>query len=486
MTLPTLSISNVVNVQVNLSPLAAATRNFGAALIVGTSPVIDVSERIRTYSSSELTDIATAFGSTSPEYLAAVAFFGQSPQPSSVQIGRWIESAASGLLKGAILTTAQQQMSNFTSIESGAFDVTIDGSLVNVTAVDLSDQVNLNGVASQVTAALQSKGVCTWNGQQFVITSATTGTTSTVTNATDTELTQALGLASGTTAVGGALAETLPEAITALIDYPSWYMAVLAVPAESDAIVSAAQIIEAANPRRLFAITTQDTTCLSPQDTSSVGYLLSQAQLQRTLWVYSSSSPYAAASVLGRMSTVDFEGSDTTITLKFKQLPGITPENLTLSQANAISATNGNVFVAYDNDTSILQEGVMAGGWFIDERQGLDLLENYVATAVWNLLYGAGKVGQDEVGSTELVATVSQALEQGVTNNLLSPGVWNGPGFGALSRGDTLSTGYYVYIQPMAEQSQADREARKAPPIQCAVKLTGAIHFVDVTINVNR
>ena len=128
----------------------------------------------------------------------------------------------------------------------------------------------------------------------------------------------------------------------------------------------------------------------------------------------------------------------------------------------------------------------MAGGWYIDERQGLDWLENYVATAVWNLLYGAGKVGQDEVGSTELVATVSQALEQGVTNNLISPGVWNGSGFGALSRGDTLSPGYYVYIQPMAEQSQADREARKAPPIQCAVKLTGAIHFVDVTINVNR
>ncbi len=486
MTLPTLSISNVVNVQVNLSPLAAATRNFGAALIVGTSPVIDVSERIRTYSSSELTDIATAFGSTSPEYLAAVAFFGQSPQPSSVQIGRWIQSAASGQLKGAILTTAQQQMSNFTSIASGAFDITIDGSVVHVTAVDLSAQVNLNGVASQVTAALQSKGACTWNGSQFVITSVTSGTTSTVTNATETELTKALGLASGTTAVGGAPAETLPEAIAALIDYPSWYMAVLAAPAESDAIVSAAQTIEAANPRRLFAITTQDTTCLNPQDTSSVGYLLSQAGLQRTLWVYSSSSPYAAASVLGRMSTVNFGGSNTTITLKFKQLPGIAPENLTLSQANAISGNNGNVFVAYDNDTSILQEGIMAGGWYIDERQGLDWLENYVATAVWNLLYGAGKVGQDEVGSTELVATVSQALEQGVTNNLISPGVWNGSGFGALSRGDTLSTGYYVYIQPMAEQSQADREARKAPPIQCAVKLTGAIHFVDVTINVNR
>lgn len=400
MTLHTLSISNVVNVQVNMSPLAAATRNFGAALIIGTSPVIDVSERIRTYSSSELTDIATAFGSTSPEYLAAVAFFGQSPKPSAVQIGRWIQSPSSGLLKGAILTTAQQQMSNFTSIESGAFDVTVDGEVLNVQNINLSEQVNLNGVASQVSGAMKSRALCEWNGSQFVITSATTGKTSTVTNASDTDLTRALGLASGTTAVGGAPAETLPEAISALIDYPSWYMAVLAAPAESDAIVSAAQIIEAANPRRLFSITTQDTTCLSPQDTSSVGYLLSKAGLQRTLWVYSSSSPYAAASVLGRMSTINFEGGDTTITLKFKQLPGIAPENLTLSQANAISAKNGNVFVAYDNDTAIIQEGVMAGGWYIDERQGLDWLENYVATAVWNLLYDAGKVGQDEVGST--------------------------------------------------------------------------------------
>ena len=38
----------------------------------------------------------------------------------------------------------------------------------------------------------------------------------------------------------------------------------------------------------------------------------------------------------------------------------------------------------------------------------------------------------------------------------------------------------------MDEQAQSDREARKAPPIQIAVKLRGAIHFVDVAITVNR
>ena len=86
----------------------------------------------------------------------------------------------------------------------------------------------------------------------------------------------------------------------------------------------------------------------------------------------------------------------------------------------------------------------------------------------------------------EIPETISRVLDQGVTNGLIAPGVWQGDEFGELSQGDTLSTGYYVYIQPLAEQLQADREARKAPAIQVAVKLRGAIHFVDVSIIVNR
>lgn len=481
-----LPVSSVVNVTVDLSPVASQLRNFGAALIIGTSSVIDVQERIRPYSSSELSDIATAFGSSSPEYLAAQAFFAQSPQPSSIMIGRWVKEAAEGLLRGRILSTSEQQISNFTSIDAGAFDVTIDGSVVNVTAIDLSSQVNLNGVASQVTAGLQSKGTCKWTGERFVITSATTGTSSTVTNATSTELSQALGLDAGTTAVAGAPAESLTDAVTALMDSAAWYMAFVAAEYDADAAVKAAQAIEAASPSRVIAFTSMDTGEIDPLKTDTLGAKLSALELNHTLVAYSSTSPYAAASILGRMSTVNFEGTNTTITLKFKQCPGVEPEYLTLSQANALKAKNVNVFAAYENDTAILQEGVMSGGWYIDERHGLDWLQNRVQTDLWNLLYTSGKIGQDEQGATALVSMVNSSLEQGVRNGLIGPGVWNGISFGSLESGDTLSAGYYVYIQPIDEQSQADREARKAPPIQCAVKLRGAIHSVDVTITVNR
>ncbi len=487
MTLPTLPISQVVNVDIVMSPRAASLRNFGATLIIGSSDVIDTDERIREYANTELDDIASEFGTTAPEYLAALAFFSQSPTPKTVQIGRWAKTATNGQVKGAILPVNQQAISNFNSITAGAFDLVVDGTDIQVSAVDLSACTNLNGVAVEITSALNGAATCTWTGSRFVIKSASSGASSTVSGITSTELTQAMGLDEGTTGVSGIDAETLADAVSIFINRPTWYMAFLAAAHTDDEVLSIAPIFEAATPSRVLAVTSMDSAELDSTQTASLGYRLKVGKFNHTLWGYSSTNSAMAISILGRMATVNFSGSNTCITLKFKQCPGVTPENLTLSQAKAISQNNGNVFVEYDNDTAILQEGVMAGGWFIDERHGLDWLQNYVQTAVWNLLYTSNtKIGQDEEGSTALVATVSQALTQGVRNGLIAPGVWNSDSFGGLKRGDTLSTGFYVYIQPLDEQSQAEREARIAPPIQCAIKLKGAVHFADIQINVNR
>jgi hypothetical protein len=69
-----LPVSNVVNVDVIMSPKAATGRNFGTLLILGTSTVIPVSERIRQYSSIE--EIGKDFGTDAPEYAAATVFLG--------------------------------------------------------------------------------------------------------------------------------------------------------------------------------------------------------------------------------------------------------------------------------------------------------------------------------------------------------------------------------------------------------------------------
>ena len=87
---------------------------------------------------------------------------------------------------------------------------------------------------------------------------------------------------------------------------------------------------------------------------------------------------------------------------------------------------------------------------------------------------------------TQILATIEKVLAEAVTNGLVAPGVWNADGFGRLERGDYLPKGYYLYSQPVDEQAQSEREQRKAPPIQCAIKLAGAVHSTDIQIDVNR
>lgn len=69
----------------------------------------------------------------------------------------------------------------------------------------------------------------------------------------------------------------------------------------------------------------------------------------------------------------------------------------------------------------------MANGDFFDERHGLDWLQNYVQTNLYNLLYtSTTKVPQTEAGITRLLSNVEKSLDQAVQNGLIAPGVWNG------------------------------------------------------------
>lgn len=491
----TLAISDVVNVQIVMSPKAAAVRDFGALLVLGSSPVIDVSEGLRQYSSTD--GVVSDFGTSAPEYLASNLFFSQSPQPAIVYVGRWAKTATSAILKGAVLSSSQQALANFTAVTAGGMKITIDGTLKTLSAIDLSAVTNLNGVATAITTKLASSGTCVWNAtkSRFEVTSTTTGATSTITYAeapaSGTDVSVLLGLQTGQASapVNGVVAESLVAAVSRLAAMSNdWYGLLVAdsALAESD-VLAVAAFIEGSGQSRIFGYTTQNSLALDPTSTTDIASKLKAANYKRTFTQFSSATPYAAASMFGRAFTVNFQGNNTTITLKFKQEPGITAESLTEGQAAALKSKNCNVFVNYNNDTAIIQEGVMCNGYFFDEVHGLDWLQNDVQTAVYNLLYtGTTKVPQTDPGINRIVSTIDSRMDQGVTNGLMAPGQWNGPAFGAITSGQFLTKGYYTYAAPVATQAQADREARKAPVIQCAVKLAGAVHFSDVIINVNR
>ena len=490
-----LPVSNVVNVQVVMSPKAAQTRSFGSLLVLGDSNVIDTNERIRLYNTIDA--LAQDFGTDAPEYKAAVLFFGQSPQPTTLYAGKWASSATAGVLHGGILNAEQQNIANFRAVDNGSIFIEVDGTGTSFTGIDFSGTGNLNGVAYTLTQVFDGIATCVWNANanRFEITSATTGAVSSVIvdatgNPSDVGVLMLLEAANGAVSINGIEAETLLDAVSIMANQSNdWYglmVAAAATPSDQD-YIDVAGYIEAAGTSRIFGVTTQDTGTLDATVSGDLASQLKSLGYKRTFTQYSSGNAYAVASIFGRAFTVDFQGSNTTLTIKFKQEPGVAAEHLTSSQAAALAKKNCNVFVAYNNDTNIIQEGVMVNGYFFDEVHGTDWLQNDVQTAVYNLLYtSTTKIPQTDAGVNIILATMSQRLDQAVRNGLVAPGVWNAAGFGSLNQGDTLAKGYYVYAPAVATQSQADREARKAPVIQAAIKLAGAVHFVNCIINVNR
>lgn len=281
--------------------------------------------------------------------------------------------------------------------------------------------------------------------------------------------------------------ESVQAAVAECLQSLKWYGLTIAADLTDIEVDAVAALIEASDPVRMFGYTTQQEDSLSATSTTDTAYKLKNKNYRRTFVIFSSDNPYAAASVFGRAFSVNFMGTNTTITLKFKQLPGIAAEDLKISEASALKAKNCNVFASYNNGTSILQEGVMCDGAFFDEVHGLDWLQNHLETALWNLYYtSTTKIPQTPAGMNRQCTVLERACEQGLTNGLLGEGQWNGDSFGALETGDYLPKGFYVYANSLDDQAQSEREARKAPVFQIASKLAGAIHFADVIVSVNR
>lgn len=493
-----LPISDLIRGAVSLSPRAAQTRNFGSILHLGDSDVIDVVERFRVY--TDMDQVGEDFDESTPEFSAATLHFGQNPQPNSLTIGRWASAGTKGLLRGRILSAAQQQLNNFTVINNGSLSILVDGLPHVVTNIDLSAAANLNGVAGAIETAISGFASIIWdaNNNRFVIESKTTGTASSVGFATapgsGTNLGPLLGLDNqpGTYSVQGILPETYTAAVAKFMNMSqSWYMvmpAATATPTTQD-LQNAAALIEAASPSRIQGITTADPSTLDPTLNTDVASILKAAGYRRSTAFYSSTTDFAIASMLARAATVDFSGEGTTITLAFKQLPGVTPETLTESQRVALRGKFCNSYLQFDNDTAIVQEGWMASGDWFDAIHGTDWLLNECQTNIWNLyLTTQTKIPQTEAGLNQVITAIVQAMEQGVRNGLLYPGgVWNGPTIGSmLTTGQTLPKGYLVFAPPLATQNQGDRQARKTTFTQAACKLAGAFHSADFLISVNQ
>ena len=367
------SLDSIVNVQVLVSPLAAVRATFNQLLIVGSATVISTADRLKKYES--LADmIDDGFVITDPEYIAAALYFGQTPQPLSVFIGR----------------------------------------------------ADVGGDDASFLAAVQD---C--RAKNF-----------------------------------------------------EWYTCMVCDAAKADHEAIAAYI-ESATPSSVYAFTTKDADV--PAGTAGNVFAdLKASGYKRTIGQYSTDNDYAIAAIMGYAMGQNSGLANSAFTLKFKPEVGVTAELLTTTEIATIKGNNGNVYLSYGNTYNWFVEGVMADGTFFDQIINRDMLANNIQLNVADLLNGSQKIPQTEAGVSQIINACNSACSQSASIGYIGPGTWTGPAVLNLKNGDALPSGYLTQAAALADQSQADRDARKSPSIYVAVKEAGAVHSVLIGVYIDQ
>jgi hypothetical protein len=484
-------ISSVVGVSIAIGATFPARAGFGTLNIVtAESGVIGVAERIRSY--QNLDGVVADWPANSEVVSAATAYFGQQPKPTSLKVSTRFPSAVGAQLRSGAVAQNAANLALFTAISTGSFAITIDGaSSEDITGLDFSASTDLNGVASVIETALQliasggfTAATCTHDGTRFFINSGTTGVTSTISfltaAATGADVSSLLEMQQGEgTKTPGIAAETITASLNAIQNADTdWYGLLFTKEVRDGFVVNAEDAVEAAAAWceariKVFGNTTNDLDALDSVNENDILSLLKAQNLRRTLSTYSSSpNQYPSASILGRAFTVNFNQPNSTLTLKFKQGPGITVEQLTQNEKAVLDSKRGNAFILV-GQSDMYAESRMANNTFFDEVHGIDWLQNAIQINVFGyLLTRTTKVPYTDKGVAALEQQVINALDEAVRNGLIAPG--------ETIDGRFLPNGYEVNTVLVADTNQSDKEARNYNGISFIILGAGAIHGAQI------
>jgi hypothetical protein len=489
MSIPT---SNVVQLSVSVAAQAKSVNGFAAMLLLGISSVLPIGNRLQPFNS--LDEVIATFGSEAPETLAATPYFEQSPQPATLFIGRRFNAAVPGELLGS--QAPDTTLADYTAIATGALTLMVDGTAVNLTGINLTGLANLSAVAAAVQTklvAVKAGSTCIWTGTQFIIRSGTTGTTSSVGFCTapgvGVDLSPLMGLVAGSGAIStpGQAVETIQQTLANMQGLSAaWFYFTFTSEVLFADIMNAAAWAQANQVMGGQTITSG--VAFLADITQNPGAACDELDYSNFVFQYDPVDPYAICSFFGRCVTVNYDQPDSTICLKFKQEPGMTPLNLSPNQQAQLEANNINYNAFFGDNNAMIAEGVVANGRFVDEVVGLAWLQWAVQNDIFAYQYAARKIPQTDKGVARIRQVITKRMDSAVANGLLAPGTWEGEeidgtdGTAIVKQGDFLKNGYIVYAAPVSTQTQTKRASRIYDLFTVVAKGAGAIQDVGIAM----
>ncbi len=491
MTTGIIPVNNVINVSITNTPSGLTEKNVNSlALFTHETP-----SNLDTYGIYiSARQVADDYGTASKTAAMANAIFAQSPNLRTGN-GRLVIipmlSAVSATSGKVVTADISATLVSIIAVTNGDLKVTLNGTAINLTGLKFTGCTTLADVAQVLQNALPN-AVLTSNATTITITSKKVGTGSTVAIAavsggSGTDL-AGTGYFKSTTSVATAGAnssgETILAAITRMDGAVSFVPFITSLNIEDAVITTTANAVQAMDKMFLHHVCdTNDiagivTTTAAAGNTKTRLLMYTTGQTEANLL----KSAYA-----GRGFSVNFNGSLTSQTMNLKQLATITPDAGISQTIYSNAGTAGaDLYVSYDGVPCVFSTG---GNDFFDNPYSDLALKFALETAGFNYLRQTNtKVPQTESGMEGLKNAYAQVLERFIRNGCVAAGSWtSSERFGDPETFDQniLNKGYYIYSLPIVQQSAPERELRKAPLIQIAVKRAGAIHSSDVIVLIN-
>ena len=293
-----------------------------------------------------------------------------------------------------------------------------------------------------------------------------------------------LALCVGTTENETTTYETWVEAITAArVSNSEWYGVYVA---DSSALSSADIQAIAAYIETITAVFFfEDATAADiTSATTDVFSVLKGLSYKRTFGLYSGTQ-YAAAAAMGFAMGANDGTANSSYTMAYKTLVGVTPDDLTAAQVEYLQGKNANYYVTRGGTYKVLEQGVCASGDWFDEIIGIDQLAYNIQRNCMDVLQRTRtKIPYTDAGALQFVLACNDACKDARDRGFLAPGVWSNGTVLDLEDGDVLTAGYLCQAEPVAARPKTEKALRKCPPVYCCVNLAGAIHSVTIKVNV--
>ena len=421
-------------------------------------------------------EVGAFFGYESNEYNVAAQYFtgvtNQTKTIKTVWFGRDLTAVGSAWLRGGL----SPDLATLKTITNGAFNISLNGSDVTITGVDLSAATSFSDVATTLTEEFTNAAV-TYNTvlKQFVITSTTTGASSTIgygsAPSSGTDLSAVLGL---TQALGAVLSQgndalTVAENMDRITGVTRNFVGFTTLTKASDANAVAYAAWADLDDDYVYFYHSNDSTLLSKAtNTSSVP--VSLQSYNTTACVFG--DVYDAVFMLAVGASIKWDSANALKTWFAKSASGLNAKVLSDTEAEALESIRCNYigqFATRNAEFTLLNRGCLSGTQygFIDVLYGAIWLRARLQRGLMDCFAGSNRIPYTQQGYGIIATFIAEAVEEALGNGVIDVGltISDSERITIMNEIDEdisvelLNNGYWYKISDPTANARADRQS---------------------------